>query len=104
MDFLRSGFTKADLSCFEKTPELSDKLTIRVIIRAIESMQWGSTLDGTGSNKHVDFGEDKINCLISSTDTSLNDEKIGGDISGRDNGFKSINGSLERRVLILYTK
>ena len=38
-------------------------------------MQWGSRLDGTGSNKHVDFGEDKINCLISSIDTSLNDEK-----------------------------
>ena len=54
MDFLRSGFTKADLSCFEKTPELSDKLTIRVIIGAMESMQWGSRLDGTGSNKHVD--------------------------------------------------
>ena len=92
------------MSCFEKTPELSDKLTIRVIIGAMESMQWGSRLDGTGSNKHVDFGEDKINCLISSTDTSLNDENIGGDLSGRDNGFKSINGSFERRVLILSTK
>ena len=79
MDFLKSGFTKADLSCFKKTPELSDKLTIRVIIGAMESMQWGSRLDGTGSNKHVDFGEDKINCLISSIDTSLNDENIGGD-------------------------
>ena len=69
MDFL-SGFTEADLSCFGKTLELSDKLTIRVIIGAIESMQRGSRLDGTGSNKHVDFGEDKINCLISSTDYS----------------------------------
>ena len=75
LDFLRSGFIKADLSYFEKTPELSNKSTIRVIIGAIESMQWGSRLDGTGSNKHVDFGEDKINCLISSTDTSLSDEK-----------------------------
>ena len=52
------------MSCFEKTPEQSDKLTIRVIIGAMELMQWGSRLDGTGSNKHVDFGEDKINCLI----------------------------------------
>ena len=104
MDFLRSGFTEADLSCFEKTPELSDKLTIRVIIGAMESMQWGNRLDGTGNNKHVEFGKDKINCLISSTDTSLNDENIGGDLSGRDNGFKSIDGSFERRVLILSTK
>ena len=75
-----------------------------MIIGAIESMQWGSRLDGTGSNKRADFGEDKINCLISSTDTSLNDENEGGDLTGRDNGFKSINGSLERRVLILSTK
>ena len=76
-----------------------------MIIGAMESMQWGSRLDGTGSNKHVDFGVDKINCLISSIDTSLNDENIiGGDLSGRDNGFKSINGSFERRVLILSSK
>ena len=92
------------MSCFEKTPELSDKLAIRVIIGAIESMQWGSRLDGTGSTNQVDFGEDKINCLISSIDTSLNDENINGDLSGRDNGFKSINGSFERRVLILFKK
>ena len=105
LDFLRSGLTKADLSCFEKTPELRrDKLTIRVIIGAMESMQWDSRMAGTGSNKHVDFGEDKINCLISSTDTGLHDENISGNLSGRDNGFKSIDGSFERRVLILSTK
>ena len=46
---------------------------MRVIIRTIESMLWGKRWDGTGSNKHVDFGEDKINCLILSTDTSFND-------------------------------
>ena len=74
-----------------------------MIIGAMKSMQWDSRLDDTGSNKHVDF-EDKINCLISSTDTSLNDENIGGDLSGRDNGFKSINGSFKRSVLILSTK
>ena len=39
LDFLSSGFTKADLKCFGKTPELSDKFTIRVIIGAIEAMQ-----------------------------------------------------------------
>ena len=62
-----------------------------MIIGAMESMQWGSRLDGTGSNKYVDFGEDKINCLISSTDTSLNDENIGGDLSGRDNGLMEVS-------------
>ena len=56
------------------------------------------------SNEHVDFGEDKINSLISSTDTSLNDENEGGDLSGRDNEFESIDGSFERKVLILSTK
>ena len=75
-----------------------------MIIGAMESIQWGRRLDGTGSNKHVDFGEDKINCLISSTDTCLNDENIGGDLSGGDNGFKSINWSFERRIIILSTK
>ena len=57
-----------------------------------------------GSNKHVDFGEDKINHLISSTDTSLNDENEGGDLSGRYNGFKSINGSFKWRILIFSIK
>ena len=56
------------------------------------------------SKKHLDFGEDKINCLISSTDTSLNDENEGGNLSKRDKGFKSIKGSFERRALILSTK
>ena len=51
-------------------------------------MQRGKRWDSTGFNKHVDFGEDKINCLILSTDTSLNDENKGGNLSGRDNGFK----------------
>ena len=82
MDFLSIGFTKADLKCFGKTQELSDKFTIRMIMGAMESMQRGRRLDGTRSNKHVDFGEDKINCLILSTDTSLNDENEGGDLSG----------------------
>ena len=41
MDFLSSGDTKADLKCFGKTAELSDEFTIRVIIGAMESMQWG---------------------------------------------------------------
>ena len=40
-------------------------------------MQWGKKWDGTRSNKHEDFGEDKINYLISSTDISLNDENEG---------------------------
>ena len=38
-DFLSSGFIKADLKCFRKTPELSDKFTIPEIIGAMESMQ-----------------------------------------------------------------
>ena len=52
----------------------------------------------------MDFGEDKINCLISSTDASLKDKNIGGERSGRDKGYISIKGSFERSVLILSTK
>ena len=75
-----------------------------MIIGAMESMQRSRRWDGTGSNKHVDFGEDKTNCLISSTDTSLNDENESGDLSGRDNGFKYINGAFKWWVLLLSTK
>ena len=53
---------------------------------------------------NVDFGEDKINCLISSADTCLNDENKGGDLSGKDNGFKLINGSFERRVIDVFPR
>ena len=35
---------------------------------AITSIQRGSRLDGKGSDKQVDFGKDKIKCLILSTD------------------------------------
>ena len=70
----------------------------------MELMQCGRRWNGTWSNKHIDFGEDKINHLISSTDTSLNDENKDGDLSGKHNGFKSINGSFERRVLIFSIK
>ena len=38
-DIIRSGFIKADLKCFGKTPELSNKFLIRVIIGAINPMQ-----------------------------------------------------------------
>ena len=70
----------------------------------MESMQWVKRWDGTGTNKHLDMGEDKINSIISSTDTSLNDENEDRDLSGRDIGFKSINGSFEWIALILSTK
>ena len=52
----------------------------------------------------MDFGEDNIICLISSKDAGLNDENIGGDLSGTENGFILINGRFKRRVLILSLK
>ena len=48
----------------------------------------------------MDFNEDNISCLISSKDAGLNEENIGGDSSGTENGFKLINGRFKRRVLI----
>ena len=97
MNFVRSGFKKADSKCFGKTTELSDTVIIRVIIGTMESMQWGRW-DGMGSNKHVDFGEDKINCLILSIDTRLNDEYVCGDKWGTGKRFKSTNGNFKWRV------
>ena len=35
----------------------------------------------------MDFGEDNISSLIPSNDAGLNDENIGGDLSGTENGF-----------------
>ena len=76
-------------SVLEKTPQPSDKFATRVLIGAMKSMQCGRRWDGTGSNKYVDFGKDKINCFNSST--CLNNKNIGGDWLGRDIGFKSNN-------------
>ena len=69
MGFFKSGFTTAFLYSFGNIPELRDRSTMRVIIRAIMSIHRGNRLDGTGSDEQVDFGDDKIKCLISSTDT-----------------------------------
>ena len=49
----------------------------------------------------MDFSEDNISGLISSKDAGLNDENIGGDLSGTENRFILINGRFKRRVLIL---
>ena len=77
---------------------------MRVITGAVASIHRGKRLDGTGSDKQVDFGDDKIKCLISSIDAGWNNENVGGGLSGIVNGFKSTKGSFERRALILSTK
>ena len=41
---------------------------MRVITGAVASIHRGKRLDGTGSDEQVDFGDDKIKCLISSID------------------------------------
>ena len=51
----------------------------------------------------MDFGDDKIRWLISSTDAGWKNENEGV-LSGVENWFKSTNGSFERRNLILSTK
>ena len=83
---------------------LRDKFTIRVTIETILSIQWGGRLEGIGSDWQVDFNEDNISCLISSKDACLNDENIGGDLSGTENRFILINGRFKRKVLILSLK
>ena len=57
-----------------------------------------------GSDWQVDFSEDNISCLILSKDTGFNDENIGGDLSGTENGFILVNVRFKRVVLILSLK
>ena len=68
MGYFNVGFTTAEVNSYGKIPEMRDIFTIRVIIKALISILRGNRLDGRGSDKHVDFRDDKISCLISSTD------------------------------------
>ena len=47
---------------------LKDRFTMRVITGAITSIQGGNRLGDKGSDEQVNFGDDKIKCLIFSTD------------------------------------
>ena len=60
---------------FGNLPELKDRFTMRVITGVITSTHRGNRLDGRESDQQVDFGDDKTNCLISSTDAGLNKKK-----------------------------
>ena len=58
--------------------ELRDRFTMRATTGAITSIHRGNILDGRGSDEQVDFGDNKIKCLISSTDAGRNNENVGG--------------------------
>ena len=62
--FFKSGLTNADLRSFGNIPVLIDRLTIWVTTGTMTSTQYGRSLDVTGSERHVDFGELKIKFLI----------------------------------------
>ena len=47
-------------------------------------MQWGKRLEGMGSDWQINFGRDNISCLILSKDAGLNDDIVGGDLSGTE--------------------
>ena len=76
---------KNTVNSLGKIPELRDRFTVQVINGVITLIQWGKRLDG--SDEQVDFGDDKIKCLISLADAgSKIENKIGG-LSGLENGF-----------------
>ena len=104
MGFFKSGFTTAYLNSFGNIPELRDRFTMRVITGTITSIHRGNRLDDRGSDEQVDFGDDKIKCLISSTDTGWNNKNVGGGLSGIVNRFKTTKRSFERTALILSKK
>ena len=68
MGFFKSGFTAVYLKSFGNIPELRDRFSMWVITGAVTSTHSGNRLDDTGSDEPVDFGDDKIKRLISSTD------------------------------------
>ena len=61
-------FYNSMFNFFLNIPELRDRYTRRVITGAMTLTHRGTRLDGTRSDKQVDFGDDKIKCLISSID------------------------------------
>ena len=102
--FFKSGLTNADLRSFGNIPVLSDRLIMWVTTETMTSTQYGRSLDGTGSERQVDFGELKIKFLISAIVTGTNEEKTGAGWSGKENGLTSISGRFARRDLILSVK
>ena len=84
MGFFKSGFTTAYLNSFGNLPELRYRFTMWVIRGAITSIHKGNRLDSTWSDEQIDFGDDKIKCLIFSSDAGWNNENIGGGLSGID--------------------
>ena len=71
----KRGSTNADLRSFENIPVLSDRLIIRETTETMKSTQFGRSLDGTESERQVDFGELKIKLLISAVVTGSDEEK-----------------------------
>ena len=60
---------------------------MRVIMEKTILMQWGRRLDCKESNKQIDFADDKICCLISTTNAARNNENESGDLSDVENEF-----------------
>ena len=68
---------------------------MRVITGAITSIHRGNRLYGRGSDEHLDFGDNKIKCLICLSYAGRNNKNICGGLSGTINGFKSNIESFE---------
>ena len=68
------------------------------------STQYGRSLDGTGLERQVDFGELKIKFLISAVVTGSNEKKTIAGWWGKVNGLTSINRRFAWKDLILLVK
>ena len=73
--FFKRRLTHADLRSFGNILVLSDRLIIRETTGTMTSTQYGRSLDGTESERQVNFGILKIKFLISAVITDLNEEK-----------------------------
>ena len=73
--FFNSGLTNADLRSFGNIPVLSDRLIILVTTGTKTLTQYGRSLDRTGSERQVEFGELNIKCIIFAVFTGSNKEK-----------------------------
>ena len=71
----KRSLINADLRSFEDIPVLRDRLMIHETTGTMTSTRYRRSLDGTGSEGQVDYGELKIKFLISAVVTGSNKEK-----------------------------
>ena len=80
--FLSNGLTIECLKDDGKVPEVSDMLTILVMVGKRTGRHFLRSQVGMGSRSHCLFGESNMSLRISSSEAGVNEEKSGGGDGG----------------------